>query len=131
MSSEKIIINTSKAPEAIGPYNQAILAGGFLYISGQIPLHPETMELVSEDVKDQTHQVFKNLKSILEKADYNWEDVVKASVFIKDMDDFGCINEVYSEYFTKNQPARECVEVARLPKDVQVEISLIAWKDRK
>ena len=96
MSSEKIIINTSKAPEAIGPYNQAILAGSFLYISGQIPLNPETMELVSEDVKDQTHQVFKNLKSILEKADYSWEDVVKASVFIKNMDDFGSNNEVYS-----------------------------------
>ncbi|MGO1245291.1 MAG: RidA family protein [Sphingobacterium sp.] len=126
--SHKQILNTDSAPAAIGPYNQAIKAGDTLYVSGQIPLIPETMELVSSSVADETHQVLTNVKAILETAGYTFNDVVKASIFISDMGDFGTINEVYAQYFTENQPARECVAVKTLPKNVNVEISVIAWK---
>lgn len=124
----KKIINTSKAPAALGPYSQAIEADGTLYISGQIPFVPETMSLVSEDVKIQTRQSLENLKAILDEAGYSLKDVVKATCFIKDMNDFSAINEVYEEYLGEVKPARACVEVARLPKDVKVEIELIAVK---
>lgn len=124
----KRIINTSKAPAALGPYSQAIEANGTLYISGQIPFVPETMTLVSDDVKDQTRQSLENLKAILDEAGYSFKDVVKASCFISDMNDFGAINEVYAEYLGDVKPARACVQVARLPKDVKVEIELIAVK---
>ncbi|MDP0489093.1 MAG: RidA family protein [Fusobacterium sp. JB021] len=124
----KRIINTPKAPAALGPYSQAVEVNGTLYISGQIPFVPETMTLVSEDVKDQTRQSLENLKAILDEAGYSFKDVVKASCFIKDMNDFGAINEVYAEYLGEVKPARACVEVARLPKDVKVEIELIAVK---
>lgn len=124
----KRIINTPKAPAALGPYSQAVEVNGTLYISGQIPFVPETMTLVSEDVKDQTRQSLENLKAILDEAGYSFKDVVKASCFIKDMNDFGAINEVYAEYLGDVKPARACVEVARLPKDVKVEIELIAVK---
>lgn len=124
----KRIINTPKAPAALGPYSQGVEVNGTLYISGQIPFVPETMELVSEDVKDQTRQSLENLKAILEEAGYSFKDVVKATCFISDMNDFGAINEVYSEYLGEVKPARACVEVARLPKDVKVEIELIAVK---
>lgn len=127
--SQKQILNTENAPAAIGPYNQAIKAGNTLYVSGQIPLIPESMELVSTGVADETHQVLKNVQAILEHAGYTFEDVVKASIFISDMQDFATINEVYAQYFTGNQPARECVAVKTLPKQVNVEISVIAWKD--
>jgi len=127
--SQKIILNTEKAPSAIGPYNQAIKAGNTLYVSGQIPLIPETMELVSSGVRDEAHQVLKNLEAILTHAGYTFRDVVKSTIFLKDMDDFTTVNEVYAQYFTFDQPARECVAVATLPKHVNVEISVIAWKD--
>ncbi len=125
---EKKIIYTDKAPKAIGPYSQAVLMGDLLFVSGQIPLDPETMTIVSDDVKLQTHQVLKNLQAILNEAGMSLENVVKTTVYIKDMNDFAAINEVYAEYFTTNKPARACIEVARLPKDVKVEIELIAHK---
>lgn len=121
-------INTSKAPAAIGPYSQGIQAGNMLFVSGQIPFVPETMVLVSDDVQEQTKQSLENLKAILEEAGYSLNDVVKTTVFIKDMNEFAQINEIYGQYFTDNKPARACVEVARLPKDVKVEIDAIAVK---
>lgn len=126
--SNKQVWNTGSAPAAIGPYNQAIQAGNTLYVSGQIPLIPETMELINTGVADETHQVLKNVQAILAHAGYTLNDVVKASIFIADMDDFATINEVYAQYFTENQPARETVAVKTLPKNVNVEISVIAWK---
>lgn len=124
----KKIINTTKAPSAIGPYSQAVEVNGTLYVSGQIPFVPETMTVVSDDVKEQTRQSLENVKAILEEAGYTLNDVVKAGVFIKDMNDFAAINEVYSEYLGDVKPARACVEVARLPRDVKVEIEVIAVK---
>ncbi len=126
---DKKVINTEKAPAALGPYSQAIKAGNMIFVSGQIPFVPETMELISEDVQEQTRQSLENVKAILEEAGASLNDVVKAGVFIKDMNDFGKINEIYAEYFTENKPARACVEVARLPKDVKVEIEVIAVVD--
>lgn len=122
----KKIINTPKAPAALGPYSQAIQAGNTIYVSGQIPFVPETMTLVSEDVQEQTKQALENVKAVLEEAGASLNDVVKVSVFIKDMNDFGLINEIYATYFTENKPARACVEVARLPRDVKIEIEVIA-----
>ena len=124
----KKVINTAKAPAAIGPYSQAIEVNGTLYVSGQIPFVPETMTVASEDVKEQTRQSLENVKAILEEAGYSLNDVVKAGVFIKDMNDFAAINEVYAEYLGEVKPARACVEVARLPRDVKVEIEVIAVK---
>ena len=123
---KKEIINTEKAPAALGPYSQEIKAGNTIYVSGQIPLIPETMEIISDDVQEQTKQSLENVKAVLEAAGATLNDVVKASVFIKDMNDFAKINEIYATYFTENNPARACVEVARLPKDVKVEIEVIA-----
>ena len=118
-------IFTKDAPAAIGPYSQGIVVNNMFYSSGQIPLTAEG-ELVTGSVEDQTHQVFKNLKAVLQAANASLDTVVKATVFIKDMNDFGAINEVYGQYFTDHKPARSCVEVARLPKDVLVEIEVIA-----
>lgn len=126
--SQKTIINTNNAPAAIGPYNQAVKADKTLFVSGQIPLIAETMELVNTGIEDETHQVFKNIRAILQQAGYEFEDVVKASIFLSDMKDFATVNEIYAQYFTSNQPARECVAVKTLPKNVNVEISVIAWK---
>jgi len=123
---EKQIINTTKAPAPIGPYNQAIKAGSMLFVSGQIALHPETNELVKTDIMAETHQVMQNLKNILAEAGMSFADVVKATIFITDMNAFSDINEVYGKYFTGNFPARETVQVAALPKGVNVEISVIA-----
>lgn len=122
----KKIIHTEKAPAALGPYSQAIEVNGTLYVSGQIPFVPETMTLVSDCVKAQTKQSLENIKAILEAAGYTFKDVVRAGVFIKDMNDFAAVNEVYAEYLGDVKPARACVEVARLPKDVKVEIEVIA-----
>ncbi|WP_410207435.1 RidA family protein [Fusobacterium sp.] len=122
------IIHTEKAPAALGPYSQAIEANGMLFVSGQIPFVPATMTLVSDDVRDQTRQSLENVKAIVEAAGYSMENVVKAGVFIKDMNDFAAVNEVYNEYLGNVKPARACVEVARLPKDVKVEIEVIAVK---
>ena len=119
------IINTTQAPAAIGPYSQGITVNNLFYSSGQIPLTAEG-ELVQGDVKEQTHQVFKNLQALLEEAGASLESVVKTTVFIKNMNDFAAVNEVYGGYFSTHKPARSCVEVARLPKDVLVEIEVIA-----
>lgn len=124
----KKIINTTKAPGAIGPYSQAVEVNGTLYVSGQIPFVPETMTIISDDVKEQTRQSLENIKAILEETGYTLKDVVKAGVFIKDMNDFVAINEVYAEYLGEVKPARACVEVARLPRDAKVEIEVIAVK---
>lgn len=126
--SKKEILNTEKAPAAIGPYNQAIKADKTLYVSGQVPFIPETMSLVETGVADETHQVLKNVNAILEHAGYTFNDVVKVSIFLSDMSSFATVNEVYAQYFTENQPARECVAVKTLPRNVNVEISVIAWK---
>jgi len=123
------VIDTKYAPAAIGPYSQAIEAGNSLYISGQLPLDPATMAFVSEDVKEQTDQCLKNLKAIVEAAGFTLEHVVKCGIFLKDMNDFAEVNEAYAEYFNRHQPARFCVEVARLPKDAKVEIDAIAVKE--
>ena len=123
----KKIINTTKAPAPIGPYNQAVLSGNTLYTSGQIALNPETMELVLDDIKTETKQVMENMKSVLEAADMTFDNVIKTSIFISDMNNFAQINEVYGRYFNEDTaPARETVEVANLPKFVNVEISMIA-----
>lgn len=122
------IINSQNAPAPIGPYSQATMANGTLYVSGQIPLHPQTGELVSSSIEDETHQVMKNLEAILTEAGMDFSNVLKCSIFVKDMNNFGRINEIYGSYFTSNPPARETVEVSRLPKDVNVEISCIASK---
>ena len=125
----KTIINTPNAPAPIGPYNQAILTGNTLYISGQIAFDPNTNELVLDTIEAETSQVMENLKAVLAAADMTFENVVKSSIFISDMNSFGQINEVYGTYFNaETAPARETVEVANLPKFVNVEISMIAVK---
>lgn len=123
---KKEIINTSQAPAPIGPYNQATRANNMLFISGQIPADPETGELLMSSIEEETHRVMRNLKAILEAAGLGFENVLKTSIFISDMDNFSRINEVYGSYFSGEYPARETVQVARLPKDVNVEISAIA-----
>ncbi|WP_034044641.1 RidA family protein [Wocania ichthyoenteri] len=125
----KKIITTPNAPAPIGPYNQAVLSGNTLYTSGQIAFSPETGVLVLDDIKTETKQVMENMKAVLKAANMTFDNVIKSSIFISDMDNFGQINEVYGSYFDDvNAPARETVEVARLPKDVNVEISMIAVK---
>ncbi len=123
----KSIIKTDKAPAAIGPYSQAVEVNGMVYTSGVIPVNPGTGE-VPKGVKEQASQAFSNLKNLLEAAGSGMEQVVKTTVFIKEMNDFGVINEIYAEYFPEPYPARSCVEVARLPKDVLLEIEAIATK---
>ena len=122
----KQVIQTNNAPQAIGPYSQAIMAGDTLYVSGQIPVVPATGAIVSDKVEDQARQVMENVKAVVEAAGLTLDHVVKTSVFIKNMDDFGTINAVYSQYFKENCPARACVVVARLPKDVLLEMEAIA-----
>ena len=123
----KKIINTTNAPAPIGPYNQAILSGDTLYVSGQIPIDPATGELVEGDIKKEARQSMENLKAILTEADMTFENVVKSSIFLADMNQFSEVNEVYGSYFdSETAPARETVEVANLPKFVNVEISVIA-----
>ena len=125
----KQIITTSKAPQPIGPYNQAVLVGNTLYTSGQIALHPETGELIMSSIEEETTQVMENMKAVLEAAEMSFENVVKTSIFISDMENFSKINSVYGKYFDDpTAPARETVEVANLPKYVNVEISMIAIK---
>lgn len=122
----KKIIETSNAPAPIGPYSQAVMANGVLYTSGQIAINPKTGELVNSSIEDETKMVMENIKAVLQEAGMNFSNIVKCSIFISDMDNFSRINTVYGEYFTENPPARETVEVARLPKDVNLEISVIA-----
>ena len=119
-------IATENAPKALGPYSQALKAGGFIYCSGQIPINPATNTIEAVTIEDQTRQAITNLKNVLEKAGSSLANVVKTTVFIKDMNDFTALNGVYAELFGDTKPARSCVEVARLPKDVKVEIECIA-----
>ena len=123
---EKRVIQTEKAPKAMGPYSQAIQAGNLIFISGQIPLDPATGELVKGDIRQQTQQVLENIKGILESQEIKMEDVVKATIFLKDMGNFNQVNEVYATYFSSFPPARSTVEVTRLPRDVEIEIEAIA-----
>lgn len=126
---KKIIIKTSNAPDPIGPYNQAILSGNTLYTSGQIGINPATGDLVLDTITSETKQVMENLKAVLTAAEMTFENVIKSSIFISDMNNFSSINEVYGSYFNEaTAPARETVEVANLPKFVNVEISVIAIK---
>jgi len=123
----KKIINTKNAPAPVGPYNQAVLAGNTLYTSGQIAINPKTGELVTNTIEEETKQVMENLKIVLAEAGMTFENVVKTSIFIKNMNDFSKINSIYGKYFEAgNEPARETVEVGNLPKFVNVEISMIA-----
>jgi 2-iminobutanoate/2-iminopropanoate deaminase len=122
-------IQTDRAPKAIGPYSQAVLSKDKLYTSGIIPVIPETGEISGDDAVTQARQAFTNLKALLEDAGTGIDRVIKTTVFIKDMNDFARINEVYAEFFTKPYPARSCVEVARLPKDVLIEIEAVAETD--
>lgn len=124
----KTIVNTADAPAPIGPYNQAVFAGNTLYISGQICIDPKTGELKKKDIQEETHQVMNNLKAILNAAGLNFNHVIKTTIFITDMNQFSSINEVYGKYFEGEFPARETVQVAALPKFVNVEISMIALK---
>lgn len=124
----KTVIYSNQAPEPIGPYSQAIQAGNMLFVSGQIAIDRNSGNLVSGSLADETHQVMKNLKAVLNAANMDFTNVVKCSIFLKDMNSFGEVNAIYGEYFNANPPARETVEVSRLPKDVRVEISCIAVK---
>ena len=124
----KKIISTDKAPAAIGPYSQAIEVNGMIFTSGVIPINPATSELVTGTIEVQAEQALKNLANLLEAAGTSTDQVIKTTVFIKDMNDFAKVNEIYATYFTKDFPARSCVEVARLPKDVLIEIEAIACK---
>lgn len=122
----KEVVFTTHAPKAIGPYSQAIKANGLLFLSGQVALDPQTGEFVGSDVRQQTERVFENIKGVLEGAGANLNHVVKTTVFLKDMNDFAAMNEVYARYFTAAPPARSTVQAARLPKDALVEIEVIA-----
>lgn len=124
----KNVVKTDKAPQAIGPYSQAIEVNGMVYTSGVVPIDPETGNVVEGDIKVQATRVFDSMKALLEAAGSDCENVVKTTVFIKDMNDFAALNEIYATYFTGTFPARSCVEVARLPKDVLIEMEAIALK---
>lgn len=122
----KRVVATTSAPAAIGPYSQAVAAGGMLFCSGQIPLDPATGDLVAGDITTQTRQVMANLAAVLEAGGCSFADVVRCTIFLKSMDDFSAVNDVYATFFDEAPPSRACVEVARLPRDVRVEIDAIA-----
>ena len=126
---KKKVVHTEKAPKAIGPYSQAIQAGSFLFLSGQIPIDPSTGELVAGDIRQQTRQVLENIQNILGFRGLTMEQVVKTTLFLKDMGNFSQVNEVYASYFKAEPPARSTVEVAKLPKNVDIEIEAIAFID--
>ncbi len=126
VSTMKTIISTPFAPAPIGPYNQAIQYGGMLFVSGQIALNPETGAFENDNIQAETFRVMENLRAILAEAGYTFDNVLKTTIFLKSMDDFAKVNEIYGSYFTADFPARETVEVARLPKDANVEISVVA-----
>ena len=125
----KKVISTENAPQAVGPYSQAVWANDLLFISGQIPVNPQTGKFVSDDVKEQTKQVFKNIGAILQEAGLGYENIVKATVFLADMNDFAAMNEVYASFFTKDFPARAAFQVVKLPLGAKVEIEAIAVKN--
>lgn len=122
----KTVVATEQAPKAIGPYSQAIICNGFVFLSGQVPFDPATGQIVDGDIGLQTERVLNNLKAVLDAAGSSLDQVVKTTVFLKDMGDFAKMNEIYATFFTQNQPARSTVEAARLPRDVKVEIDVIA-----
>jgi 2-iminobutanoate/2-iminopropanoate deaminase len=124
----KTIINTTDAPAPIGPYSQAVLVNGFLYVSGQIPINPATGELTMDSIKSETEQVMRNLNAVLLEAGFEFSDILKTTIFLSDMSLFAEVNEVYGSYFTSDFPARETVAVKGLPKGVNVEISVVAYK---
>lgn len=124
----KTIINTTNAPAPIGPYSQAVIANGFLFASGQIAINPENDEINLSSIEEETHQVMRNIKALLVEADYKFDDIVKTTIFLSDMSLFGQVNEIYGSYFTSTYPARETVAVKGLPKGVNVEISITAFK---
>ncbi|KGP91053.1 RutC protein [Pontibacillus chungwhensis BH030062] len=121
-------ISTNNAPEAIGPYSQAIDLGQIVFVSGQIPLNPSTMEIVSEDVSEQTTQVMKNVGAILEEAGLNYAHIAKANIYLASMEDFQTVNEIYASFLQEPYPARAAIEVSRLPKDVKVEVEVVAHR---
>jgi 2-iminobutanoate/2-iminopropanoate deaminase len=121
------MISTNNAPKAIGPYSQAVKIGGFMFLSGQIPINPETNEIVENDIVTQTQQVLRNIKEILNEEKLSIEHIVKTTIFVKDMNQFGIVNEVYAKFLGSHRPARSTVEVSRLPKDVLIEIETIAY----
>jgi 2-iminobutanoate/2-iminopropanoate deaminase len=123
---EKKVVFTEKAPKPIGPYSQAIIAGNLIFTAGQIPIDPATNQVVQGDIKEQTRRVLENLRAILESVGATFDDVVKVTIYMKDLNEFSAMNEVYSEYFKNSPPARTTVEVSRLPRDVKIEIDLIA-----
>ena len=125
----KKIIRTDKAPAPIGPYSQAVLSGNTLYVSGQIALNPADGQLITINIIRETNQVMENIGAILKEAGFDYSDILKTTIFLKDMQNFQTVNEVYGNYFKDNFPARETVEVSKLPKDVNVEISVIAGKE--
>ena len=125
----KKIIYTNKAPAVVGPYSQAVQCDKHIYVSGQIPVNPETGELVNESIEAQTRTVLNNIKAILNEANATLEDVVKATIFVTDLKNYAKVNEVYGEYFKENAPARVCVEVSELPREVDVEIECVAILD--
>ena len=122
------IINTNNAPAPIGPYSQAVIANGFLFLSGQVAINPESGEIIQSSIAEETHQVMRNIKSVLLEASYEFKDIVKTTIFLSDMNLFTEVNEVYGSYFESNFPARETVAVKGLPKGVNVEISMTAFK---
>ncbi len=122
------IVKTDKAPQAIGPYSQGIIAGNMVYTSGQLGMEPLTGELVNTSIEDEARQSLENVEAVLKAAGVELSDVIKTTVFVKDLSQFSDINEIYSEFFSENKPARSCVEVARLPKDANIEIEAIALK---
>ena len=124
------IIRSNRAPAAVGAYSQAVRAGEFVFVSGQIPLNPETGEVVFADIKEQTERILVNIRNILQEVGMGLDDVIKTTVYLELMDDLSRVNEVYARFFGENPPARAAVEVARLPKDVAIEIEAIAWKRR-
>ncbi len=123
----KTIINTNNAPSPIGPYSQAVQFGNMLFVSGQIAINPATGELDLSNIENETHQVMKNIGAILTEAGINYSHIIKTGIFLKDMNQFAAVNEVYGSYFSSDFPARETVQVSRLPKDVNVEISVVAY----
>lgn len=124
----KRAVETKNAPAPVGPYSQALEVDGTLYCSGQIPIIPETGEILTGDIQEQAKQVMKNAEAVLKEADYTWKDIIKASIFLTDLNDFGKVNEIYASYLSEPFPARSCVQVAALPKGVNVEIEFLAKK---
>ncbi|OHB88114.1 MAG: hypothetical protein A3C38_05840 [Planctomycetes bacterium RIFCSPHIGHO2_02_FULL_50_42] len=126
---DKVVISTKNAPQAIGPYSQGIRAGPLVFVSGQIPIDPATGDVIKGDIRTQTHRVLENLRGVLEAAGTSLKGVVKTTIFLANMEDYGAVNEVYAEFFKDSKPARATVEASRLPKDVGVEIEAIAIVD--